>query len=60
MSQLLQFCHDKKILFLALPLKFPSQIEKAGVRDFGTSPRYIFVQFLMNLSSQLLNILKKE
>lgn len=27
----LVFCHDKKILFLALSLKIPSQIEKAGV-----------------------------
>lgn len=25
------FCHDKKILFLALFLKIPSQIEKDGV-----------------------------
>lgn len=25
------FCHDKKILFLALSLKIPSQIEKSGV-----------------------------
>lgn len=24
-------CHDKKILFLALSLKIPSEIEKAGV-----------------------------
>lgn len=53
-------CHDKKILFLALSLKIPSEIEKDGVSSWHLTKADICPVF--NTSALLIGFqcLKKE